>query len=247
MKTIFKIIVFISFLACAINLKAQEDKISGIYVDGVKVTEIDCYSFEEMEVIFPIDKLKGFDLIQIGFKPVVENANIEEDGLAAYQFCELSYSALALKSFSSNGLTYARVKIYEKGLEGSKLGAIPDDRKYSTSRSQFFVRKDAVKKRTLEVTINCKTVNGMNENYDQSCNCIKKTPTYSTSEYMVLKMEMKPNTNGNEEPVKKKPKFKLAVLSNSSDEKYTREKFVINYNLQCPIKGQKLEDLLKTK
>ena len=109
MKALFKTIVCLSFLASTFNLRAQEDKISGIYVDGVKVTEIDCYSFKEMEVIFPIDKLKAFDQIEIQMNLF--------DKAGGYSYLTgtkgTNYSTLVLNSFALDGIQYGKFKIFQ--------------------------------------------------------------------------------------------------------------------------------------
>lgn len=69
MKNVLKsILLFATMTFCVNTLKAQEDKISGIYIDGVKVNEIDCYNFGDMSFYLKYsDVLKNFKIVSVAY------------------------------------------------------------------------------------------------------------------------------------------------------------------------------------
>lgn len=232
MKTIFKTIICLTFLTSAISLKAQEDKITGIYVDGVKVTEIDCYSFGEMWYIFPIDKLKGFDVMAIGLDIYIN----DKQTLVAQK--EAKYSNLTLNSFQYNGLLYTKFKIFDKGQSWSNLTIDPDPYRY-LKRNEFYMKSNSPDKQHCIAYCVPKNIESYEEKYDSFCSCVKKTAIYGRGEAVFLtQITMNPNTNGNKEP-KQPTTFK---------EKYLKpiEELSVDLTIACPIKGTKLEDLLKS-
>jgi hypothetical protein len=231
MKNLFKtMVILIIALIFPLSTNAQEDKISGIYVDGVKVTEIDCYSFGEMWYIFPIDKLKGFDMVAIGLD-IYTN---DKQTLVAQK--ETKYSNLILHSFQYNGMLYSKFKIFEKGQSWSDLTIDPDPYKY-LKRNQFYVKNNSSDKQHSIAYCVPKNIESYEEKYDSFCSCIKKTPIYGRGEAAFLaQITMKPNTNGNKEP-KQPTTFK---------EKYLKpiEELSVDLSLACPVKGLKLDDLM---
>jgi len=65
-----KLIFFISLMVLMYQnpLKAQSDTTSGIYVDGMFVNKIDCWTFDYMYFVFPItEKYKNFDHVILFF------------------------------------------------------------------------------------------------------------------------------------------------------------------------------------
>ena len=51
-----------AFLLFTFSFTSQDDSKAGFYADGVKVNEINCYSFGELKVLIPFkDTYTGFD------------------------------------------------------------------------------------------------------------------------------------------------------------------------------------------
>lgn len=148
MKYLFKTIK-ISLLIALITVSnfrslAQEDKISGIYVDGVKVTEIDCYNFGDMTFYIKYsDVLKNFKIISIAY--YVETSNMPFANYKKWDYSNPKYYMDKVKFMreqcyanSQMNSGYIKVDIFKKG-ERFALGMDNTFGKsdYGTSNSRY--------------------------------------------------------------------------------------------------------------
>lgn len=93
----------IVILLSCFTIYAQTD-LSGIYVDGMKAEKIDCWTFDKMYLVFPInDKYKKYDKLQVKLK-----LSYEGEDYPTYFFLDFSP-----QSFSENfeGASYGVWKI----------------------------------------------------------------------------------------------------------------------------------------
>jgi antitoxin component YwqK of YwqJK toxin-antitoxin module len=147
-----------------VNLKAQDDSNCGIVIDGVLVDKIDCWSFQEMNLIFPItDRHKKYDKIQLKLCKY-EKPDDTTPGGFSYDFSP--------QSFGDNfeGATYGVWKFLTKDFEKGRLGYFgPFGGNILFKRKEFSKRSGNF----LEIVLTAYTITGYS--YDSYGN---KIPNY---------------------------------------------------------------------
>jgi len=136
--------VLVLIMICSFNLKSQDDKITGIYVDGVKVTEIDCYNFGDMTFYLKYsDVLKNFKILSIAY--FVETNNTPYSNYKKWDYSSPTYYMDKVKFIKEQANAnaqmnsgYIKVDIFKKG-ERFALGMDNTQGKYEggTSNSRY--------------------------------------------------------------------------------------------------------------
>jgi hypothetical protein len=220
--------IFASLILFSANLKAQfDDPIEGVYVDGVKISELNCYSFGDMDVVFSLEKLRNFEAVSIFLKVVYEG-----DQTHYAQSWEVQpLNNLKMNSFESGGKEYIKFKTIKKGVQESVF-FIPKSLQYQEIAFQIKrgqLMYDYVKgtKKTFKVSLSGATQTGWKEDYNANCNCVQKIPTYNTTLYKEFIIDLK-NTSP--------PKGFLKTPGNTP----------VDLNTPCEVSGTKLQDLVKS-
>lgn len=95
---LFFLTVIIHF---TLTIKAQDDPKLGVYIDGVKVSELNCYSFDNLTLVLPYnDVYSKFDKINIVFC----NGTNPKKGISESNRTSLELSNYSVKSISSAAL-----------------------------------------------------------------------------------------------------------------------------------------------
>jgi antitoxin component YwqK of YwqJK toxin-antitoxin module len=84
--------VLTAFLTFSFNLFGQDDANCGIIIDGVKADTLDCWSFNEMDLVFPVnDKYKKYDQTTICLRFSNDAGNVGPECFY-YHFSPQSFS-----------------------------------------------------------------------------------------------------------------------------------------------------------
>lgn len=151
MKDLFRLIkgfktyaILLLITIGSFNMKAQEDKISGIYVDGVKVNEIDCYNFGDMTFYLKYnDVLKNFKIVSIAY--YIETSNTPFSNYKKWDYSNPKYYMDKVKYMKEQcnanaqmNSGFIKVDIFKKG-ERFALGMDNTYGKtdYGTSNSRY--------------------------------------------------------------------------------------------------------------
>lgn len=105
----------------SMKLKAQDDKITGIYVDGVKVNEISCYNFGDMTFYIKYsDVLKNFKIVSVAY--YVETSNTPFSNYKKWDYSNPKYYMDKVKYMKEQcnanaqmNSGYIKVDIFKKG------------------------------------------------------------------------------------------------------------------------------------
>jgi hypothetical protein len=168
MKKLF--ILSIAFFALNITLQAQNDPNVGFYADGVKVTELNCYTFGSLTVVLPYDK--GFenfnefliygDVVSLASGHVFEK-NISKGALLSNnikgKYMVFDVFANGSQSANSNTNLNASISRPQRGMIGCKG-------KKEKEEDEYFIHMYGL------------TITHYQENFDAGCQCIKRTPVY---------------------------------------------------------------------
>lgn len=193
MKTFTKTRLAFAFLLLTFSTTKAQDDLSGVYVDGIKTTELNCASFGDMYVVFPIDKLKSFESVNV-YGSVEYNRDWQKTVGNANTYFKTA--SLDLKSFTYKNQTYVKISLIRKGNQESdyytprtSAGLIP----YQLMRSSlsYDTKANFGTPKELRVQINGANAKGSTEAYDAGCNCIVKKPIYEATEYKVFYVTLK--------------------------------------------------------
>lgn len=170
MKNIFKLILLVTFFSLKTN--AQDD-LKGIYVDGVKVSELSCYSFGTMLVAVPYkEEYKSYTMIVFDIYTNDASSAKEIPSNSISSFVKGNY--IVFQIFDKDAQSSNANK---ESLEGSiTRGALAN---YSGSSDN-----------ELLVVLWGMNLTGYEEKYFQNCNCIKKIPQYSKKELSLVKTKL---------------------------------------------------------
>lgn len=80
MKAIIKLFLLLTFFSN--QIKAQDDSNCGIYIDGAFVDKVDCWTFNYMYLIFPVnpEKYKKYQMIEVKIRAYWLTKSGEIDG-----------------------------------------------------------------------------------------------------------------------------------------------------------------------
>lgn len=103
----FKLFFLTVIVHFSLTIKAQDDPNLGVYIDGVKVSELNCYSFGNLTVVLPYnDVYSKFDKITIVFC----NGTNPKKGVS-----ESNKNSLELSNYSEKSIAPAALFKYVKG------------------------------------------------------------------------------------------------------------------------------------
>lgn len=172
-------LIIIVFSLGILNIKAQEDPNVGFYVDGVKVTELTCYSFEKLQLVIPYNpNYSSFDKLQIKM-------------YSSYKKEGLIWSGLSYKDITKgNAFIYIKGKyivyeIFSKEKNDANADGYTNDGPCTRTR---LLSKGLGGGDCLYVTFDGYTISGYQEYYDQGCQCVKKSPTYNGEKLFDFKL-----------------------------------------------------------
>ena len=180
------ITAFCLTLLLTANLKAQDDPNVGFYVDGVKVNELTCYTFEKLTVVLAYkSNYNLYDRIEITVYSSYKEAGGLWDG-QSYMYITKANSADYVKG---NYLVY---NIFSKkdqsqanGYIGSGGGGPVDRDKLQHKQSGLFKAGD-----NLLIAMQGSQITGYTEKYYEGCQCIKKEPAYSATNLARLEIPL---------------------------------------------------------
>ncbi|MGZ4047825.1 MAG: toxin-antitoxin system YwqK family antitoxin [Bacteroidia bacterium] len=178
LKIIFIRIFAFMLLFSTNNLKAQDIK-EGWYADGYNVESISCYSFQKLQVAFVYNKewstydylsisVDKFPLAGIGAKtiPLKSINNYLKNEFLVYSVFGSDLANIDLKEDRS---TFHEIGTNDAGLYKGEM-------KYDLV---LFGKGKPAADGWISATLYGLTYTGIKEEYDQGCQCVKKTPQYS--------------------------------------------------------------------
>lgn len=163
-----KLILLFVTLSIFTNTKAQDDPNVGFYVDGVKVTELTCYSFKSLVVVLPFNKAySNFDRFML-------YTDTKNEFTSTYTISKgkilstVKKDYIVLTLFDGQGQVSALGRAYSYGQMDCENGLTRGALAYFMSKSED----------DLSIALWGQTISGYAENYDADCNCVKKEATY---------------------------------------------------------------------
>jgi hypothetical protein len=222
MKKLFTIL-FLLFLSGTNYLIGQTtDPVSGIYIDGVKVTELNCYSFGTMTLVCPYnDAFDKFDHVRISIDDESGNWTIK-DITPATKFKYVKNGYLIYEIFSQ-GLQLAN------GTQGYDESVDPYGQDVVSRGSLQYigglVTGGGSVDSKLSVMVLGQTLTGNEQRYDEGCQCVKSTPTYSNENLYDVKL-----------PLLNRKKLHVGLLSTT-----TTVTAQVDLSVSCSYEGTKVD------
>jgi hypothetical protein len=179
-----KLFAIFALLFLFSNLKAQSgDPVCGIYIDGVKANELNCYSFGTMVLVLPYDNsYKEFDKVRVSI--LSSCAGTAWDGDTYLDLTSTSFADYVKGKY----LVY---EVFGKGIQIAK-GKFTHDGPVTRSKLLHVDKFDTPKSpQTLYIEMLALTKSGDKEYYDTGCNCYKREPTYSSTALYRLNLPLK--------------------------------------------------------
>ncbi|MCD6068964.1 MAG: hypothetical protein K0S33_3790 [Bacteroidetes bacterium] len=169
---------------------APDDPVVGFYVDGVKVTELTCYSFGNLTAVLPYNSnYDQFDEITINIYSSYKEEGSIWDGRT---YKEIN-KAIRFKYVKGNYLVYEiygnKEQYLASGFESPGDGGVW---RYKLQHDGGLIKK---KGQLLLITMHGNQITGSVEKYDPSCNCIIKQPTYNSELLHTLEIPLKNRSN----------------------------------------------------
>jgi antitoxin component YwqK of YwqJK toxin-antitoxin module len=171
-----KIVNLISFIVFLINgsMFAQEDSNLGIFIDGVKVTELPCYSFGKMTIVFPYNEAYSkFDFLRM--KLFVVNPK-DNNSTLAYSYADLNTGIISTIR-RGNYIVYELIS--ENKQESNSLAWTYGSTTVTRGSMQYALRKDEVEAAFLVQVFGTSPSGSYEESYNAGCNCVKKQVVYN--------------------------------------------------------------------
>lgn len=174
-KSITLLLVSLFTILLFTNSKVQDenDPNVGYYVDGVKVTELTCYSFKTLTLVLPYKE--SYNL----FDRLVIVASLEpapyEPGLGIAQ--SISKAELMTKFVKGKYIVY---QIFKENSQHSCSTEQRYDHDLCRGVLAYYQKKDKPEAE-LKFTLEGQSIESYEERYDENCQCIKKEPVYNLS------------------------------------------------------------------
>ena len=165
LKLIFSTICLLVFTAI---LKAQDDPNVGIYVDGVKATELSCGSVKRLTAVLPYNSAyDNYDKFQISL-------------LATGSDWDYGYiTKISLKANNIKGKYF----VYDLYTEKSDIINFKKDPGYETFTTRgilvYYNAMNGKPEEGLKIRLEGMSITSYTEKYDENCSCIKKEPQYT--------------------------------------------------------------------
>lgn len=155
-------------------LNPQDDPNVGFYADGVKVTELTCYSFKTLHIVIPYND--ALNTIQ-EFALHIDVNN---------QYPRTSYKISKGKLLLKRKGKYVVFEIFNENSIYNEIAA-PDQHlsgggEFGRSWLAFYFDKYSIGDLPLNLSFKSLVTTGYKETFDQGCNCIKKTPEYDSED-----------------------------------------------------------------
>lgn len=187
----------ILFSLCAIalflfsnNVKAQDDPNVGFYADGVKVTELNCYAFQTLTVVFPYNSAYS------NFDRFIIRADYDNPwGGGNYNGCfNILSKASVLTKAKGNYIIY---ELFSAGVDAAPAQTDFNDAHAYSGLSGYISRKGLAHyigktpETDLRISIGGETIDGYKEEYDQASGSVRKITLYTFEELgNVLKLHL---------------------------------------------------------
>lgn len=169
--------VFIFFILSVFYLRAQTDPNIGFYVDGVKVNEISCYSFNTLTFVLPYNATYN-QFPQFTIEAKVDGQKHKENWAHYYGYADFSKAELTTSLLKGKYIVYHFFIAESQYCKRDRDNASYDN---GTRGFMYYHWKEDQAEATMHVELFDLTVSGYEEKYDEECQCVKKTPTYSST------------------------------------------------------------------
>jgi hypothetical protein len=188
MKKVFLFAALVSSLLFSASMKAQDDDPNvGFYVDGVKVTELNCYSFKNLSVVLPYKtefadypEFSVYMTLAVG-DPIGSKENAL-DGTGGMTITSGSFKAKYVKG------NYVVMDLFKENMQDNAfINSESNSYFYATRGCLAFYKVclgyDASPEAYLKVVIRGRRVTGYSETYDAGCSCTRSEPIMSTEDF----------------------------------------------------------------
>lgn len=215
MKTLTKTLLAFAFLLLFFsNTKAQDDANCGVYIDGVKVNQIECYSFGSLTVVFPYNPAyKNFTNVKITISVITYGTTKEITSAGLFKYIKGNY------------MVYEILSKDEQATKGESMEAPGTDieGKFVVRRStmMYYSNSSDLDKPTIDILVEGQKINGYTERYDPLTKRLVEEPKYNAEELYNLRV-----------PLINRQKLKRG------DPIYTKE---VDLSQPCSVSGTKVD------